>query len=173
MTSSNQHEFSKRYAKIDHLVTNKISLANGTTDWQTYTPTLSTGAFGGTNFLFRYRIVGTTLNILGAFTSVSGTAGSGNYSFSLPPGCVAGRPTHPVCGSGRVESPSQQYPALIEMTNTTTFLFRLVDVTAAIGAAVPVWGSTSTGVGLGAALVFGGLSATIELSPTCAAVVGN
>lgn len=173
MTSVNQYELYKRSARIDNLSVRNLSLPSGESDWKTYTPTLSTGAFGGTNFLFRYRIVGTTLHILGAFTSVSGTAGSGNYSFSLPTGCIAGRPTHPVCGSGRVESPSQQYPALIEMTNTTTFLFRLVDVTALIGAAVPVWGSTSTGVGLGAALVFGGLSATIELSPSCPAVVGN
>lgn len=173
MTSSNQFDLVKGSAKFDLVVAGKTKLPPGSSDWKTYTPTPSTGAFGGSNVLFRYRITGTTLQIIGQFTSVSGTAGSGNYSFSLPTGCVAGRATHPACGSGYIQGGTNTYAAIIEMTNTATFLFRLIPVTSVTNT-LPVWGSSSAAdVVLDSALVFGGMNATIELSPTCAAVVSN
>jgi len=57
------------------------------TDAQTYTPTLSTGAFGTNTNYFTWQRIGDSVRIIGRIAQTgAGTAGSGNYLLSLPTG---------------------------------------------------------------------------------------
>jgi hypothetical protein len=57
-------------------------------EWQSYTPTLSTGVFGVTNLnMARWRRVGSSMELVWRVSQTSaGTAGSGTYTFTIPSG---------------------------------------------------------------------------------------
>lgn len=57
------------------------------TDAQTYTPTLSTGAFGTNTNSFTWQRIGDSMRIVGKIAQTgAGTIGSGNYYLSIPTG---------------------------------------------------------------------------------------
>ena len=73
------------------VITNKVggtSAFQGTSDWQSWTPSLSGGAVRGTSVEKAYwRRVGSNMEIIYDYTqTVAGTSGSGVYAFGLPTG---------------------------------------------------------------------------------------
>lgn len=83
-TTTNNYEL-----KIDNVSVSPTNLALGTpiTDWQSYTPNITSGA--GTissNRFGRWRRVGDTAEILISYEYVSGTGASANFQLSVPSG---------------------------------------------------------------------------------------
>lgn len=91
ITNDSQRHFGRIEAEevdAERLVLEGVPL---TTAWSTYTPTYSTGAPNAASTIAgRFKVIGSTCVL--KFTlrqSAAGTAGSGNYLVSLPPGIRA------------------------------------------------------------------------------------
>lgn len=126
MTSSNQHENVSRSSRVDRLSVGKLVLDS---EWRTYTPTLSTGAWGSTTTnRWSYKISGRTLSVKGTVQSAGGgTTGSGTYYFTLPTGCVGA--TFGVSGACTLVGLNKQFQGTIgqESGKLSQFYFSVVD----------------------------------------------
>lgn len=141
MTSSNQHENVSRSSRVDRLSVGKLVLDS---EWRTYTPTLTQGAFGTTTTnRWTYRVIGRTLSVKATVVQTgAGTVGVGAYQFSLPTGCVAAA-TNRACGVANISSGSTAYSGFCgtDPSFPNHILIALVDPTAA-SAILSTWGST-------------------------------
>lgn len=167
MTSSNQNsDYVSALSCGSLTVREPIKIAQGVSEWRTFTPVLSTGALGtGGSTIARYRIIGQTLELHFIHSQVGGgTTGSGIYTLSLPTGCVALWPAGS-CGSGYIYGSSVQVPVIPELTSTTGLIFFIIDTAATTLAA---WNSGSNAnilLGVGTALTVS-FTARIPLNPT-------
>lgn len=139
MTSSNQFDTLGKNARFERLTAGKISHEG---DWQSYTPTFTSGAWGTTTVNdWRYKVVGRSLTVKGLVVqSGAGTLGSGTYTLSLPPGCI-GRLLNYACGNAYFEGPTHRAVGVVRQTNTS-FTINYVDPTSGTLVLQP-WGAVA------------------------------
>jgi hypothetical protein len=168
MSSSNQFDCVFRNVRADRLAVGKVIADQ---DWKSYTPTLSTGAWGTTTINYwRYKVVGRTLSIRGTVSqTIGGTLGSGIYYLSFPPGCVA--PVfHFATGTAVITGSSKSYmgACIIPPGPQTTFGL-LFDNPLSATPALEAWSSTSDGqIVLSAGLMSLSVALEVELHSSSA-----
>lgn len=178
-TQVNTFEINKKSAKIGTLQVDRFKIGRG---WQTWVPTMGTGNFGTGAFLicneWRYKIENNTLYIIGQIEKSGSTtnesAGSGAYTFTLPPGCTPRLPGASIVlgnvGRISIAAAGPTYYMGFAICTATTFSFFI----GKNDTAEAQWTSSSAAAVLpNASSIVVGASLMIELSPTCAALSGN
>lgn len=168
MTSSNQNsDYVSALSCGSLTVREPIKIAQGVSEWKTFTPVLSTGALGtGGVTSFRYRITGQTLQLCCYHSQTSaGTTGSGSYVIALPTGCIPSDVNYAV-GNGHILGATKS--VVVSVVNSVLGISLYISDPTSTTPAIALWGSGSDaefrlGASGAVAVTF---SATIPLNVT-------